>query len=53
VVGGEVEVHVVVDFGADIPHVAAEVQRRVIEYLGQMADVSPASVHVVVDDVMR
>ena len=53
VTGGEVEVHVVVDYGADVPQVAAEVQRRVIEYLGRMADVSPSSVHVVVDDVQR
>jgi uncharacterized alkaline shock family protein YloU len=53
VMGGEVEVHVVVDYGADIPRVAEEVQRRVIEYLGRMADVAPVSVNVVVDDVVR
>jgi uncharacterized alkaline shock family protein YloU len=51
--GGEVEVHVVVDYGANVPEVAAEVQARVLEYLAQMADVRPASVHVVVDDVVR
>jgi len=53
VVGGEVEVHVVVDYGADIPQVASEVQRHVVEYLGQMADVTPSTVDVVVDDVQR
>jgi uncharacterized alkaline shock family protein YloU len=53
VTGGEVEVHVVIDYGANIPEVAAQVQRRVIEYLGQMADVTPSSVAVVVDDVQR
>jgi uncharacterized alkaline shock family protein YloU len=53
VTGSEVEVHVVIDYGANIPEVAAEVQRRVIEYLGQMADVTPSSVAVVVDDVQR
>jgi uncharacterized alkaline shock family protein YloU len=53
VTGSEVEVHVVVDYGADIPQVATEVQRRVHEYLGRMADVAPSSVHVVVDDVQR
>jgi uncharacterized alkaline shock family protein YloU len=53
VTGGDVEVHIVVDYGADIPRVAEEVQRRVIEYLGRMADVAPASVNVVVDDVQR
>jgi len=51
--GSEVEVHVVVDYGAEVPSVAAEVQRRVREYLGQMADVAPAAVHVVVEDVQR
>jgi uncharacterized alkaline shock family protein YloU len=53
VTGGEVEVHVVVDYGANIPRVAGEVQKRVIDYLHQMADVTPASVNVVVDDVQR
>ena len=51
--GQEVEVHLVVDYGADIPQVAAEVQRRVSEYLQRMADLKPAAVNVVVDDVQR
>ena len=50
---GEVEVHIVVDYGANIPSVAEQVQRRVLVYLERMADVRPASVHVVVDDVSR
>jgi uncharacterized alkaline shock family protein YloU len=53
VVGDEVEVHVVVDYGPEIPAVAAVVQERVAEYLGRMAGVTPAAVHVVVDDVVR
>lgn len=53
VAGSEVEVHVVVDFGANIPTVAAEVQDRVADYLLQMADLRPSSVTVVVDDVAR
>lgn len=53
VVGSSVEVHVVVDYGANIPAVAADVQRRVVDYLAQMADARPAAVHVVVDDVQR
>jgi uncharacterized alkaline shock family protein YloU len=53
VTGDEVEVHVVVDYGAEIPRVAVEIQRRVHEYLGRMAAVAPAAVHVVVDDVQR
>jgi uncharacterized alkaline shock family protein YloU len=51
--GNDIEVHVVIDYGANIPDVALEVQRRVIDYLAQMADVRPAVVNVVVDDVMR
>ena len=50
---GEVEVYIVVDYGATIPSVAEQVQRRVLDYLERMADVRPASVHVVVDDVSR
>lgn len=53
VAGAQVEVHVVVDYGANVPEVARDVQRRVGEYLAQMADVQPAAVHVVVDDVQR
>jgi uncharacterized alkaline shock family protein YloU len=53
VVGDEVEVHLVVDYGADIPAVAAEVQRRVVEYLQRMARTTPSSVNVVVEDVVR
>ncbi|HEY0416951.1 MAG TPA: Asp23/Gls24 family envelope stress response protein [Gaiellaceae bacterium] len=53
VVGDEVEVHLVVDYGADIPAVAAEVQRRVVEYLQRMARTTPLSVNVVVEDVVR
>jgi uncharacterized alkaline shock family protein YloU len=51
--GSEVEVHVVVDFGADIRAVGAQVQQHVSNYLAQMADSRPTAVHVVVDDVQR
>ena len=51
--GSEVEVHVVVDFGANIPTVAGEVQERVTDYLLRMADLRPSAVTVVVDDVAR
>ncbi len=53
VAGDEVQVHLVVDYGADIPQVAAEVQRRVVEYLRRMAGLTPSAVNVVVDDVQR
>jgi uncharacterized alkaline shock family protein YloU len=51
--GSEVEVHLVVDYGADIPQVAADVQRHVVEYLERMAEVTPSAVNVVTDDVQR
>jgi len=51
--GGEVEVHVVIDYGAGIPDVAAQVQQHVIDYLARMADMRPTVVNVVVDDVQR
>ncbi len=51
--GAGVEVHVVVDYGRNVPDVAADVQRRVAEYLERMANWTPATVHVFVDDVRR
>ena len=45
------ELHLVTDWGASIPRVAAEVSRRVRDYLGSMIDLQPSSVSVVVDDV--
>jgi uncharacterized alkaline shock family protein YloU len=53
VADGVVDVHVVIDYGANIPAVAAEVQTRVADYLLKMADVRPTAVNVVVDDVAR
>jgi uncharacterized alkaline shock family protein YloU len=46
-----VEVHVAVDWGASIPSVGKDVQDRVREYLLRMADVDPAEVEVVVDEI--
>jgi uncharacterized alkaline shock family protein YloU len=51
--GSQVEVHVVVDYGASVPAVAAQVQQRVADYLERMTDVRPLAVHVIVDDVQR
>jgi uncharacterized alkaline shock family protein YloU len=53
VAGDEVEVHLLVERGAIIPEVAAAVQARVTDYLLRMADVRPAKVNVVVDEVAR
>ena len=46
-----VELHLVVDWGASIPDVGRTVQQRVAEYLDNMADVRPASVEIVVDEI--
>jgi len=53
VTGDEVEVKLVVDYGAAIPVVAAEVQRHVRDYLHRMAGVTTSTVDVIVDDVSR
>ena len=46
-----VELHLGVDWGVSIPELGRRVQARVAEYLAQMADVRPAVVDVVVDEV--
>jgi uncharacterized alkaline shock family protein YloU len=53
VAGRELEVHVTANWGANLPEVAAEVQRRVADYLERMTGVRPEAVHVVVEDVAR
>jgi uncharacterized alkaline shock family protein YloU len=49
--GVQVEIHLAVEWGASIPEVGKGVQDRVREYLLRMADVDPASVEVVVDEI--
>ena len=49
--GVAVELHVAVDWGADVPRLGAAVQQRVVDYLRKMADVVPARVDVVVDEI--
>ncbi len=49
--GVRVELHLVVEWGASIPEVGRAVQRRVVDYLRNMADVEPTVVDVVVDEV--
>jgi uncharacterized alkaline shock family protein YloU len=46
-----VEVHVAVEWGAAIPELAGEIQVRVREYLQRMADIEPADVDVIVDEI--
>lgn len=47
-----VELHLSVDWGADVPVLAAVVQERVRSYLARMADVTPATVDVIVDEIV-
>ena len=46
-----VELHLALEWGASVPDVGAEVQRRVAEYLALMANVEPEAVDVVVDEI--
>jgi uncharacterized alkaline shock family protein YloU len=45
------ELHLEVEWGASIPALGRAVQERVAEYLGRMAQVAPARVDVVVDEI--
>jgi uncharacterized alkaline shock family protein YloU len=49
--GVRIELHIAVDWGASIPDVGREIQRRVSEYLAQMASVEAEGVDVVVDEI--
>jgi uncharacterized alkaline shock family protein YloU len=46
-----VELHVAVEWGASIPEVGREVQKRVAAYLARMAKVDPEAVDVIVDQI--
>lgn len=46
-----VELHLAVEWGAPIPEVGREVQRRVAAYLQQMANIEPDVVDVIVDEI--
>jgi uncharacterized alkaline shock family protein YloU len=46
-----VELHLEVEWGAAIPDVGRDVQERVGQYLAQMADLEPAEVEVIVDQI--
>ena len=48
-----VELHLAVDWGASLPDVGREVQRRVASYLARMASIDPEAVDVVVDEIVR
>lgn len=46
-----VELHLALEWGAPFGPVGSEVQARVAEYLARMADLEPARVDVLVDEV--
>ena len=46
-----VELHLALEWGASVPDVGREVQRRVVGYLARMANVEPEAVDVVVDEI--
>jgi uncharacterized alkaline shock family protein YloU len=49
--GVRIELHIAVDWGASIPEIGREIQRRVAAYLAQMASVEAEAVDVVVDEI--
>jgi len=49
--GVRLELHIAVEWGASIPDVGQELQRRVSGYLAQMASVEAEAVDVVVDEI--
>lgn len=49
--GMRVELHVRLEWGASIPAVGAEIQRRVAAYLGRMTETRLEAVDVVVDEI--
>jgi uncharacterized alkaline shock family protein YloU len=49
--GVRLELHISVEWGASIPDVGLEIQRRVAGYLAQMASVEVEAVDVVVDEI--
>ena len=48
-----VELHLAVDWGASIPDVGVEVQRRVAAYLTRMASIDRVAVDVVIDQIVK
>ena len=46
-----VELHLDVDWGARLPELGRDVQRRVLDYLERMTGSRPAAVNVVIDSV--
>jgi uncharacterized alkaline shock family protein YloU len=49
--GVRIELHIAVDWGASIPDVGREIQRRVAAYLARMASIEAEAVDVVVDEI--
>jgi uncharacterized alkaline shock family protein YloU len=48
-----VELHIALEWGASVPDVGLDVQRRVAAYLQRMASIEPEAVDVVIDEIGR
>ena len=46
-----VELHLALDWGANVAAAGAAVQRRVADFLARMADIRPTAIDVVVDEI--
>jgi uncharacterized alkaline shock family protein YloU len=46
-----VELHLEVEWGASVPDVGRQVQRRVAAYLARMANIEPQAIDVVIDEI--
>ena len=49
--GVRIELHIAVEWGASIPGIGREIQRRVAAYLARMASIEADAVDVVVDEI--
>jgi uncharacterized alkaline shock family protein YloU len=49
--GVRIELHIAVEWGASIPDIGREIQRRVAAYLARMASIEADAVDVVVDEI--
>ena len=49
--GGEIVLHLALEWGVSIPEVGANVQRNVADYLERMTEVRPAAVDIVVEEL--
>jgi uncharacterized alkaline shock family protein YloU len=49
--GVRIELHIAVEWGASIPEIGEEIQRRVAAYLARMASIEAEAIDVIVDQI--